>query len=893
MQPMKLRIVSILIICGAPVWAQGDFDAVARGKEVFEGMGCMVCHVVAKDDDSIRTGPSLYGRFQTEPQEREVSFGEGERKKVKADKAYFLNSVRTSWDELAVADAGPTKGTPYLPIMPLFTPEVISNSDLESLWHYARTLADPGQAGPAKVMLKKQKEVVAKNLLDIPNEIPVTTRTRVLRVPIMGSSGRALHVGQPNGMSYTFDPRNLSVRRVWSGGFLNLKNERSGRGNKPSRVGQGASVFLDKEAVLAPLTSAGEAVDFEFKEPDVEDYAAIEKGLWDKVDFDDRLAALDAEFLGHRVASDTGAPSFAFRVGKNKLVETVTLTDDGSIEIAVKGAVLQTQKFKVRESGLSNVQVNGGELRDGVWTLPAAKASKTYRLKAKLPGGLVARPKVDREENWSPQPLVSAPSKPGNKPLELPAGYSINTWQAPLDLYGRQQLFEPTGIAVAKDGTIVVATRSAGVWRIRDGKWTLFAEGLYEALGVWIEDDKGDQVVVAQKPELTRISDGDGDGRAETFVTVCDDFGFHGNYHEYTHGPVRDKEGNYYFLLNLAHTGNKKASWRAGGPFMGSMGGYRGWACRVTPAGKFEPFANGLRSPAGLGIDEEGRIWYAENQGEYVGCSKVVLLEQGKFYGHPSGLVSLPGMGPDSKELNYDLWTKKTRKGTAWLPHGRLANSPGSPSWDSTGGKFGAYAGQMFIGDQSLSTIMRVTTETVNGVDQGAVMPFSRGTASGVMRLSFLPDGSMLVGQTGRGWRSVGGSQAGLQQIVWDGKTVAAEIAEVVSINKGFELRFTAPVDKAITDEALVKALKIESWFYTNTQKYGSAIHEKRNDVVGAVKVSSDRKSVQFAITDFGKGDGWVDRIYHLSLQGADGMFGEAPAKKNLEAYFTLRAIAK
>ena len=103
---------------------------------------------------------------------------------------------------------------------------------------------------------------------------------------------------------------------------------------------------------------------------------------------------------------------------------------------------------------------------------------------------------------------------------------------------------------------------------------------------------------------------------------------------------------------------------------MGSMGGYRGWACRVTPEGKFEPFAFGLRSPAGIGVAPDGRIWYAENQGEYVGSSKIVPLEQGKFYGHMSGLVDLPGMIPDAPELNHDLWKDKLRKGAVWLPHG-------------------------------------------------------------------------------------------------------------------------------------------------------------------------------------------------------------------------------
>ena len=170
---------------------------------------------------------------------------------------------------------------------------------------------------------------------------------------------------------------------------------------------------------------------------------------------------------------------------------------------------------------------------------------------------------------------------------------------------------------------------------------------------------------------------------------------------------------------------------------MGSMGGYRGWALRVRPDGSCEPFANGLRSPAGLGIDPDGRLWYAENQGEYVGSSKVVPLEQGKFYGHLSGLLDLSEkrMRPDSPELKFDLWRDKIRKAAVWLPHGKFANSPGNPVWDLTNGKFGPFGRQMFIGDQTLSTLLRVSIETVDGMEQGSVVPFSFGLASGVMRL--------------------------------------------------------------------------------------------------------------------------------------------------------------
>ncbi|NIP94725.1 MAG: hypothetical protein GWO24_15300, partial [Akkermansiaceae bacterium] len=94
----------------------------------------------------------------------------------------------------------------------------------------------------------------------------VTKRTRVFRAPLRGSSGRALHVGLPNGMNYTFDPRVLAVRNVWGGGFLNLSQERAGRGKPGSVRGQNHTVFIEGGGILQPLLPSGEPVDFEFKE---------------------------------------------------------------------------------------------------------------------------------------------------------------------------------------------------------------------------------------------------------------------------------------------------------------------------------------------------------------------------------------------------------------------------------------------------------------------------------------------------------------------------------------------------------------------------------------------------------------------------------------------------
>jgi hypothetical protein len=325
---------------------------------------------------------------------------------------------------------------------------------------------------------------------------------------------------------------------------------------------------------------------------------------------------------------------------------------------------------------------------------------------------------------------------------------------------------------------------------------------------------------------------------------------------------------------------------------MGSMGGFRGWSCRVTPAGVFELFANGLRSPAGLGIDPNGRLLYTENQGEYVGSSKISYLVKGEFYGHPSGLVSLPGMKPDSPEIAFDKWQSKTHQAALWFPHNKLANSPGSPAWDQTGGKFGPFGGQMFIGDQTLSTMVRVASERIGEVDQGTMILFARKLASGAMRPCFLPDGSLLVGQTGRGWRANGGKEASLQQIICDPSITAADILSIQTGKTGFVIQFTAPLADSVTAESLLPKIQMEAWTYTDAVTYGSGENEKRKTVISSLSISKDRKSVSLVIPEFSTPATIIHRIHHLKIVEAPGLFApSSPARAQLEAYQTVHAV--
>lgn len=885
----------LLCLAGVPTSVVADeFDAVKHGRKVFESNGCNVCHAVDAADDSVKTGPNLWGRFPSEPEARQVvDPATGERGEVTPDREYFIRSVRHPAQQVSIANEGPFQGQPYPPAMPTFTEQVIDQDDLEAVWHYLRTLARPGKAGPAVVMMTRRQEGPVADLLAIKDEIPVAQRPRVMRARLLGLSGRVIHVGLPRHMNYSFDPQTLSVRRVWSGGFLNLKEERSGRGGGPSSLGHGARVMIDVDALLAPLGADGEPVDFSFKENDEGDDEVVIRHLHDRTPFLDKLKAADAEFTGYTLAPG-GMPCFHFRVGPNRFQQMIDVGEGGQLRILTRARLARDQTFILPLGGLPGVRVSAGELKsDLTWILPANRQWTTYELSAQLPHKPAETLPVGGEESFQAQPLVTAPSQPGRIPLELPPGYRMLDWYPPLDAFGRKQLFEPTGIDVARDGTIVIATRTAGVWRIRDGQWSQFAEGTFDCLGVHIEDDKGERIVVAQKPELTRIVDGDGDGRADRFETLCDDFGFHADYHEYLHGPARDQEGNYYFTLNLAHHKNKEAAWGGGQNVMGSMGGYRGWACRVTPEGRFEPVAGGLRSPAGIGVAPDGRVWYAENQGDFVGSSKLVPVEEGAFYGHVGSMVSLPGRIPGDPELTHEKLKDTLRKGAVWLPQSRLCNSPGHPVWDLTGGRFGPYQGQIFIGDQTQSRLMRVVTEQVEGADQGCVIPFLSGLASGAMRPCFLRDGSLLVGQTGRGWGAKGGQQQGLQQVIWDGETVAADISSVHAAPGGLTLRLTRPLASGVSAEQLAKEIAVESWYYINQPKYGSPEADKRRDAVARVRLSKDRRSLDIDLEGFGQGEGWIDRIYQIEWRMAARCFDDAPRADLLKAFFTLRAIPR
>jgi len=860
-------------------------DFVALGKETFESVGCNACHSVIKNDSGVSTGPNLYGLFKREPRDREiVEGGEGHRFTIKADRQYLHRSIRAATDQLAVAESGAKKGEAFLPIMPAFSAQVLSDLQINAIGDYLATLNDLRDQGP---MIKLLAQTGAEEYDPVADRLQllVDDEVRIQRGPLAGVSGRAIHVGSPWGVNYSFDPRLLAITKIWQGGFLDMTGEFTNRGGKGLKMGYESREinFGNQEFLFAPLNAQGKIIDFSFKEAKFGDVETIKASLNSKEDHLVRVAAMDAQFSGYTRNSKqkNELPTFNYRVGKNTLKVQTTIAANGDVKIIADGDLKAAQKFSLNAQLLQNAAVTKGEISNGQWTLPAGSTNATLTAKMQVAANVWHAKKS--EFDYRKQPIKISQAK-----ADLPAGYSIESYYPPKDNFGREQLFEALGLSLTPDNTTVIATRTAGIWRIVKGQWHLFAEGTFDSLGVVVEDKKGLTVIAGQKAELTRISDTNGDGIADSYETLFDAHSYHGNYHSYMHGPVRGSDGAYYISINLADGGDG-STYKAGGKYMGAQGGLSGWSIRVEPNGKFEPWANGLRSPAGLGTGPDNRLWYSDNQGEYMGTSKIFVIEKDKFYGHPSGLVDLPGMTPDSPDIAWDKVQNKRTNAIILLPHNRVANSPGNPAWDTTKGKFGAFAGQMLMGDQTQSNLLRIAFQTVDGVEQGSVMPFIDGLESGVMRPLFLKDGSLLLGQTGRGWQAKGGNVASLQRIVWDGKTIAPAITQMLATPSGFAIELTQPVGSKVSTDELRSLLNLESWVYRDAPDYGSDELGLQQDAIKSIALSNDRKTLRIDLASLAQAKihpQQTARVYHAQLKTKTLFTGNAPEK--MDAYYTL-----
>ena len=388
-----------------------------------------------------------------------------------------------------------------------------------------------------------------------------------------------------------------------------------------------------------------------------------------------------------------------------------------------------------------------------------------------------------------------------------------------------------------------ITTWNGDVW-IVDGidddldelKWTRYAAGIFDGLGLKIVDDV---VYVTGRDGITRLHDLNKDGQADFYECFNNDVLVTHGFHEFTYALHTDAEGNFYFC--------KGGAVRGGGSGWEIVVPHHGCVFKVSPNGeKFEVIATGMRAPNGMGVGPDGQITTGDNEGTWVPQCRINYwtkqeLAKRKGFG---GVVDLAHREP--KPDTYD-------PPICWLPK-NIDNSGGGQVWVASN-KWGPFTGDLLHLSYGQSSLYKVMFETVDGVPQGGVVRFPLSFQSGVMRGRFNPRDGQLYVLGLRGWQTNGALDGAFQRVRYTGRPVHMPTA-IRATKSGIAITFTCTLDKELAED--LGSYAVEQWNYRWTSIYGSDHYKvSKPDEKGADKVEiqsakllKDGKTVFLTIKD-------------------------------------------
>ncbi len=360
---------------------------------------------------------------------------------------------------------------------------------------------------------------------------------------------------------------------------------------------------------------------------------------------------------------------------------------------------------------------------------------------------------------------------------------------------------------------------------------TKVATDLLNPMGV---DVIGDKIYVSERDQLTELSDPDGDGFYDLHTKLAE-WPYGGNFHEFAFGLIHDDE-NFYVNLSVAIDNGGATTDPQPAP-------NRGTALKVNRAtGEVSYVAGGLRTPNGIAFGPDHELFAMDNQGAWLPASKLVHIEQDRFFNH----FTNPAGPFDAEPVTQPV---------VWIPQNEIGNSPSTPILLEEG----PFAGQMLFGDVTYGGLQRAFIEEVGGAYQGAVFRHTAGLEAGVNRVIVGPDGALYVGGTGEGgnWGEAGKLRFGLQKLSPVSESTF-DMTSVRVVEGGFEIEYTQPIS-AETAASIADAYRAEQWRYVPTSSYGGPkVDEEPLRVTGAA-VSEDRRTVTVSL------DGLKpNRVVHL-----------------------------
>ena len=608
-----------------------------------------------------------------------------------------------------------------------------------------------------------------------------------------------------------FDRCTLRLSAAWTGGYLNHSDRRFGLINTPTPKG-----------------------DLHFAAPPGAGWADPE-GKWDArvPRFTAPLPSSWAKYRGTYLHGNRTV--FAYRVGKRdvlespqsvtaasySLVESVLEVGPGSAEATrfqcdLLGGTSTTLEVK----GLSVISSGGGTRVRLAWvrhaggvalnvgtdvTVAIAGAEKPVRLAV----GVAEVAAKDTENLIKDLAALPAPPDLGaltaggpkrwGEPLvtKLERGdekgpFAVDTLTIPYkNRFGA--LFFCTGLDFLKDGRIAVCTCHGDVWLVAvDEKagtcsWQRYATGLYHPLGLKVVDGK---VIVHERGQLTRLHDLNGDGEADFYECVNNDWHCGGGEHSYDTCLETDPDGNFYFFK----TGDTDTP--TGGCLL-----------KVSKDGtKSEVYCTGFRHPIGLGASPTGILTGADQEGNWMPATRIDQYTKGGFYG------DMRAHHRATAPTTYD-------PPLCWLPR-EIDNSAGGQVWvpkDATA--WGALAGlPLHFSYGRCKAFALLRQELPGGRVQGGVAPLGVEFLSGVCRGRFHTDGHLYVCGL-NGWQTAARADGCLQRVRATGKPFAVPVALEV---KGNTVRLTFSRELDAKAVAPAENYRAAWWNYKWSGDYGS-----------------------------------------------------------------------
>ncbi|WP_218566640.1 family 16 glycoside hydrolase [Vallicoccus soli] len=385
------------------------------------------------------------------------------------------------------------------------------------------------------------------------------------------------------------------------------------------------------------------------------------------------------------------------------------------------------------------------------------------------------------------------------------------------------------------------------------------ASDLLNPMGI---DHVDGSLYLSERDRLTKlVPDGDDPDELLDHETVAE-WPYGGNFHEFAFGLEHDAESFYVSLSVAIDFGGATTNPQPGGPD-------RGTTIKVDrDTGEITYVAGGLRTPNGMGWGPGGELFVMDNQGGWLPSSKMVRIEQDRFFNHyqnPAGRFESQPVTPP----------------VLWLPQNEIGNSPSNPVMLQEG----PFAGQMVFGDVTYGGLQRAYLEKVGDDYQGAVFRHSAGLEAGINRTVLGPDGSLYVGGIGEAgnWSEPGKLKYGLQKLRPNGTSVF-DIQKVEVTETGFDLTYTEPLSDDTVD-GIAGAYRAQHWRYVPTPAYGGPKVDEEVLPVTAARVSADRRTVSIDVEGLEPG-----RVVHLrSPRSFTSQDGEE--LWSTEAWYTLNTL--